>query len=65
MLGRIRVDQANALHHDKPARKVVKGSRWLLLLEGVNNGILKNELLTQCSSNLALARRMVREAVDI
>lgn len=31
VINRIRVDQANALRHDKPARKVVKQSRWLLL----------------------------------
>lgn len=31
VVDRIRVDQANALRHDKPARKVVKQSRWLLL----------------------------------
>lgn len=31
VIDRIRVDQANALAHDKPARKVVKQSRWLLL----------------------------------
>ncbi len=31
VIDRVRVDQANALRHDKPARKVVKGSRWLLL----------------------------------
>jgi transposase len=31
VIDRIRVDQANALSHDKPARKVLKQSRWLLL----------------------------------
>ncbi|TBW36340.1 ISL3 family transposase, partial [Azotobacter chroococcum] len=31
VIDRIRVDQANALRHDKPARQVVKQSRWLLL----------------------------------
>lgn len=31
VVDRIRVDQANALRHDKSARKVVKQSRWLLL----------------------------------
>jgi transposase InsO family protein len=29
------------------------------------NGILKNELLTQCPQNLTQARQMVREAVEI
>src|SRR5690606_29212785 len=31
VIDRVRVDQANQLRHDKPARKVVKRSRWLLL----------------------------------
>lgn len=31
VIDRVRVDEANRLKHDKPARKVVKGSRWLLL----------------------------------
>ncbi|MDH4651973.1 ISL3 family transposase, partial [Pseudomonas sp. BN606] len=31
VIDRIRVDQANRLREDKPARKVVKQSRWLLL----------------------------------
>ncbi|PSJ38675.1 ISL3 family transposase, partial [Zobellella endophytica] len=36
VIDRIRVDQANALNHDKPARKVVKQSRWLLLRNKAN-----------------------------
>ena len=31
VVDRVRVDQANALRHDKAARKVVKASKWLLL----------------------------------
>lgn len=31
VIDRVRVDEANRLREDKPARKVVKGSRWLLL----------------------------------
>ncbi len=31
VIDRVRVDQANQLRHDKPARKVLKSSRWLLL----------------------------------
>lgn len=31
VIDRIRVDQANALRNDQPARKVIKRSRWLLL----------------------------------
>lgn len=31
VIDRVRVDEANRLRHDKTARKVIKGSRWLLL----------------------------------
>lgn len=31
VIDRVRVDQANKLRQDKPARKIVKRSRWLLL----------------------------------
>jgi transposase len=31
VIDRVRVDEANRLRHDKRARKVVKGARWLLL----------------------------------
>lgn len=31
VIDRVRVDQANALRSDKPARRVIKRSRWLLL----------------------------------
>ena len=31
VVDRVRVDEANRLRHDKPARKIVKSSRWLLL----------------------------------
>jgi transposase len=31
VIGRVRVDAANALSHDKPARRVVKQAHWLLL----------------------------------
>src|SRR5690606_39759275 len=36
VIDRIRVDQANRLRDDKPARKVVKQSRWLLLRNHAN-----------------------------
>jgi len=36
VVDRVRVDEANRLKHDKPARKVVKGSRWLLLRNRAN-----------------------------
>ena len=31
VIDRVRVDEANRLRHDKPARKVIKGAKWLLL----------------------------------
>ena len=31
VIDRVRVDEANRLRHDRPARHLVKGSRWLLL----------------------------------
>lgn len=31
VIDRVRVDEANRLRHDKQARRVIKGSRWLLL----------------------------------
>lgn len=31
VIDRVRVDEANRLRHDKPARRVVKSARWLLL----------------------------------
>lgn len=31
VIDRVRVDQANTLRHDRPARRVIKSSRWLLL----------------------------------
>lgn len=36
VIDRVRVDQANRLRHDKPARKVIKRSRWLLLRNRTN-----------------------------
>jgi hypothetical protein len=32
----MRIDQANQLRDDKAARKVIKGSRWLLLRNAYN-----------------------------
>jgi transposase len=31
VIDRVRVDQANQLRHDRPARRILKSSRWLLL----------------------------------
>ena len=36
VIDRVRVDEANRLRHDKSARRVVKGSRWLLLRNAEN-----------------------------
>lgn len=36
VIGRVRVEAANQLRHDKPARKVVKRSHWLLLRNPAN-----------------------------
>ena len=38
VIDRVRVDQANVLRHDKPARQAVKRSRWLLLKNPENLG---------------------------
>lgn len=50
VIDRIRVDQANALRHDKPARQVVKQSRWLLLRNREN---LKEEHAVRLQELLA------------
>jgi len=36
VIDRVRIDQANTLRKDKRARKVIKGSRWLLLRNRAN-----------------------------
>lgn len=36
VVDRVRVDEANRVKDDKPARKVIKGSRWLLLRNADN-----------------------------
>jgi transposase len=36
VIDRVRVDEANRLRHDKPARAVIKGARWLLLRNRAN-----------------------------
>ncbi|WP_271410553.1 ISL3 family transposase [Pseudomonas sp. Q1-7] len=50
VIDRIRVDQANLLREDKPARKVVKQSRWLLLR---NHDNLKDGQAVQLQELLA------------
>lgn len=51
VVDRVRVDQANGLRHDKPARKAVKRSRWLLLRNREN---LREEQAEQLKTLLAL-----------
>lgn len=50
VIDRVRVDEANQLRDDKPARRVVKTSRWLLLRERenipVDKAVQLDELLT-------------------
>lgn len=51
VIDRVRVDQANQLRHDKPARRAVKRSRWLLLRNAEN---LKGEQAGELKALLAL-----------
>lgn len=51
VVDRVRVDQANLLRDDKPARKVVKRSRWLLLRNPEN---LRDDQAKQLKALLAL-----------
>lgn len=51
VIDRVRVDQANQLRHDKPARKAVKRSRWLLLR---NRNNLREDQSAQLEELLAL-----------
>lgn len=36
VIDRVHVDEANRPHHDKPARKVIKQARWLMLRDPQN-----------------------------
>ncbi|WP_345857136.1 ISL3 family transposase [Shewanella algae] len=67
VIDRVRVDQANQLKHDKPARKRVKRGRWVLLknrdnLTGKQAGYL-NELLESNKSLMTvyLLREQLKE----
>ncbi len=53
---RVRVDEANRLRDDKPARKVVKSARWLLLR---NRKTLKGDQRVRLSELLAANRRLM------
>jgi transposase len=59
VIDRVRVDEANRLRDDKPARKVIKGSRWLLLRNRDNltrpqDRVRLNELLQANRALLAV-----------
>lgn len=61
VVDRVRVDEANRLRDDKPARKVIKGSRWLLLrnrdnIEREEDRVRLDELL---AANRALMKAYV------
>lgn len=50
VIDRVRVDEANRLRHDRPARRVIKSARWLLLrnrdaLAGKTQQVQLDELL--------------------
>ena len=56
VVDRVRVDEANRLREDKPARKVVKGARWLLLRNRENikhEDRIKLDELLQANRKLA------------
>jgi len=55
VIDRVRVDEANRLRHDRPARKLVKGSRWLLLR---NHDNLVDEDRIRLSELLAANRHL-------
>jgi transposase len=57
VVDRVRVDEANRLRHDKPARKVVKGARWLLLRNRSN--IKKRDDRVKLDELLAANRRLM------
>jgi transposase len=61
VIDRVRVDEANRLRHDKPARKVIKGSRWLLLRNRDN--IKKEEDRVRLDELLAANRKLMKAYV--
>lgn len=48
VIDRVRVDQANTLRHDKPARRVIKSSRWQLLRNRKNLDRRQTVQLSEC-----------------
>jgi transposase len=61
VVDRVRVDAANAVRHDKPARKLIKGSRWLLLKNAENIG--KEEDRVKLSELLKANRPLMKAYV--
>jgi transposase len=57
VIDRVRVDEANRLRHDKPARKVIKSSRWLLLRNRTN--IARREDRVRLNELLGANRRLM------
>ena len=62
VVDRVRVDEANRLRDDKPARKVIKGARWLLLRNRDN--IEKEQDRVRLDELLAANRRHVNSETD-
>lgn len=61
VIDRVRVDQANQLRQDRPARKVIKSSRWLLLRNRDNldpRQVLQLNELLQANQPLLIAYLM-------
>jgi transposase len=56
VIDRVRVDEANRLRDDKPARKVVKGARWLLLRNREN--VVKRQDRVRLKELLSANRRL-------
>lgn len=68
VIDRVRVDQANQLKHDKPGRKLIKRSRWLLLKNRQNltdfQQIELHELM-EANQSLALVYIMKEQLKDL
>jgi transposase len=58
VIDRVRVDEANRLEHDQAARKVMKGSRWLLLRNPDN--IHREEDRVRLDELLAANRKLAK-----
>jgi transposase len=57
VVDRVRVDEANRVRHDRPARKIIKGSRWLLLRNRDN--IERDEDRVRLDELLAANRKLM------